>query len=468
LLRDRAALLGRLIRWADVAVVVGVLLVFLSLSGARWTVGAPADLARLLALGLGACLPWPIALDRLGMYDSQRRADLGTIYYRLLVASVVPLLATAGVTILAGLPFPARVAALCTLAQLAMLAVERTLVVAALRSVRRSGRNIRYVIIVGSGPRARHVSHRIDAHPEWGQRVVGYLDDAGAPVASDVPPELIFKPQDFERLLRERVVDEVIVACPRSMLGSVGYVVGVCAATGIPVTLLADLFGDYLPPPRITRFGTQSALSFAPVHHGRVELAIKRAIDVAGSALALAVLSPLLGLAALLVRATSPGPVFFRQVRCGLHGRHFQVLKLRTMVEGAEQTQADLLALNEMDGPVFKLRDDPRVTPVGRFLRRFSIDELPQLWNVLRGDMSLVGPRPPIPGEVSQYDLADRRRLSMRPGITCIWQVSGRNEIGFDEWVKLDLAYIDSWSLGQDLVLLLKTIPAVLSGRGAS
>jgi lipopolysaccharide/colanic/teichoic acid biosynthesis glycosyltransferase len=121
-----------------------------------------------------------------------------------------------------------------------------------------------------------------------------------------------------------------------------------------------------------------------------------------------------------------------------------------------------------MDGPVFKLRDDPRVTPVGNFLRRFSIDELPQLWNVLRGDMSLVGPRPPIPGEVSQYDLADRRRLSMRPGITCIWQVSGRNEIGFDEWVKLDLAYIDSWSLGQDLVLLLKTIPAVLSGRGAS
>jgi lipopolysaccharide/colanic/teichoic acid biosynthesis glycosyltransferase len=138
------------------------------------------------------------------------------------------------------------------------------------------------------------------------------------------------------------------------------------------------------------------------------------------------------------------------------------------MVDGAEEVQAELLALNEMDGPVFKLHDDPRVTPVGRFLRRFSIDELPQLWNVLRGDMSLVGPRPPIPGEVSQYDLADRRRLSMRPGITCIWQVSGRNEIGFDEWVKLDLDYIDSWSLGQDFVLLLKTIPAVLSGRGAS
>jgi lipopolysaccharide/colanic/teichoic acid biosynthesis glycosyltransferase len=157
----------------------------------------------------------------------------------------------------------------------------------------------------------------------------------------------------------------------------------------------------------------------------------------------------------------------FRQVRCGLYGRPFEMLKLRTMVQDAEARRAELLELNEMDGPVFKMKYDPRITPVGRLLRRFSIDELPQLWNVLRGDMSLVGPRPPIPSEVNCYATTDRRRLSMRPGITCLWQVSGRNDIGFDQWVKLDLAYIDSWSLGLDLRVLVKTIPAVFKGTGA-
>ena len=199
-----------------------------------------------------------------------------------------------------------------------------------------------------------------------------------------------------------------------------------------------------------------------------MDLAIKRTIDVAASAALLVVLAPVIAVAALLVRATSPGPIFFRQARCGLYGRHFRVLKLRTMCADAEERQADLQCRNELDGPVFKLREDPRVTPVGRFLRRFSIDELPQLWNVLKGEMSLVGPRPPMIGEVTHYDPSDRRRLSMRPGITCIWQVSGRNLIGFDEWVKLDLEYIDNWSLTLDIVLLLQTVPAALSGRGAS
>jgi exopolysaccharide biosynthesis polyprenyl glycosylphosphotransferase len=469
LLRDRAGLLSRAIWWVDVSIVVGVFLGALAFYRPGGILARDeAELLRLSALGIASCGIWPLLFERLGLYESQRRRDLASVLGSLAIAAPIALATIAVTAFVARVPVPLAFPIVCGGAQLAALALQRTLILVALRVVRRAGGNARYVMIVGSGPRARQVSHRIAAHPEWGLHVIGYLDDAGAPVASDVPPDLIFKPQDFERLLRERVIDEVIVACPRSMLASVGYVVGQCAATGIPVTLLADLFGDYLPPPRITRLGAQAVLSFAPVHHGRLELAIKRAIDVVGSALALALLSPVLGLAALAVRMTSPGPILFRQTRCGLHGRHFQVLKLRTMVDGAEQIQAAVLALNEMDGPVFKVRDDPRVTPVGRVLRRFSIDEVPQLWNVLRGDMSLVGPRPPIPGEVSHYDLADRRRLSMRPGITCIWQVSGRNQIGFEEWVKLDLAYIDSWSLGLDLLLLLRTIPAVLSGRGAS
>jgi exopolysaccharide biosynthesis polyprenyl glycosylphosphotransferase len=197
------------------------------------------------------------------------------------------------------------------------------------------------------------------------------------------------------------------------------------------------------------------------------ELAVKRLLDVTVSAVLLVTLSPMLALLALGVK-TSQGPVIFRQTRMGLNGRLFQMLKFRSMYVGAESGLAELQSQNEMSGPAFKMRNDPRVTPFGRFLRRFSLDELPQLWNVFIGDMSLVGPRPPIPGEVSLYERRSRRRLSMRPGLTCTWQVSGRNEIkDFDSWVKLDLHYIDNWSLFGDLVLLVRTIPAVLFGTGA-
>jgi exopolysaccharide biosynthesis polyprenyl glycosylphosphotransferase len=250
------------------------------------------------------------------------------------------------------------------------------------------------------------------------------------------------------------------------MLAMIGPAVKVCSAAGVPLTVMTDLFGDYLPPPEVKRFGSYSGLSFAPVHHNRSLLVIKRGIDIAGALVGLAVAVPVIGIAALAIRCTSRGPIFFRQIRCGLYGRPFAMIKLRTMVVDAEARQKDVLYLNEMGGPVFKIENDPRITPVGRWLRAFSIDELPQLWNILMGDMSLVGPRPPIPSEVAQYQTSERRRLSMRPGLTCLWQVSGRNRIGFDDWVKLDLQYIDSWSLSNDLRILLLTVPAVLSGGG--
>lgn len=218
----------------------------------------------------------------------------------------------------------------------------------------------------------------------------------------------------------------------------------------------------------MTSFGSLAALSFAPVHHSRSALAVKRAIDVVGSAVLLVAAAPIIGAAALAIRVTSDGPVFFRQMRCGKNGRPFRMVKMRTMCVDAEERKADLMALNEMEGPVFKMREDPRITKVGRILRRWSIDELPQFWNVFIGDMSLVGPRPPVPVEVAMYATFDRRRLSMRPGITCIWQVAGRNEIAsFDDWVKMDLEYIDTWSLINDLRILLRTIPATLGGTGS-
>jgi exopolysaccharide biosynthesis polyprenyl glycosylphosphotransferase len=191
-------------------------------------------------------------------------------------------------------------------------------------------------------------------------------------------------------------------------------------------------------------------------------------MDILLSGVLLILLSPLFLLVTLLIKVTSRGTVFFAQRRVGYNGRQFSCLKFRTMVENAEERKKELLYLNEMTGPVFKIKNDPRVTPFGRWLRKLSIDELPQLINVLWGDMSLVGPRPPVPSEVDQYHLNDRRRLSMKPGITCLWQVSGRNRIPFEKWMELDRQYIDRWSLALDLKILVKTIPAVLRGSGAS
>ena len=198
-----------------------------------------------------------------------------------------------------------------------------------------------------------------------------------------------------------------------------------------------------------------------------VALLGKRVIDLVGAAVALVVLSPVCLIATILVKTTSKGPVFFAQERSGLNGRTFKLYKFRSMYRDAEARRASLASRNEMSGPVFKIKDDPRITPVGKWMRRFSVDELPQLWNVLAGDMSLVGPRPPIPDEVKKYERWQRRRLSMKPGITCLWQVSGRNAIDFEDWMRLDLAYIDTWSLRLDVQILLRTVPVVLTARGA-
>jgi exopolysaccharide biosynthesis polyprenyl glycosylphosphotransferase len=209
-------------------------------------------------------------------------------------------------------------------------------------------------------------------------------------------------------------------------------------------------------------------LSFSTTPTNEALMFVRRILDVVLSSLILLFAGPLLMLpTAILIKLTSRGPVLFEQERCGLHGRVFTMYKFRSMVDKAEKRRVELDGLNEMDGPVFKFSSDPRVTAVGRLLRRFSLDEFPQFFNVLKGDMSLVGPRPPLPQEVAHYQRWQRRRLSMKPGITCLWQISGRNEVSFEDWMKLDLTYIDNWSLLLDLKILLKTVPAVLLGRGA-
>jgi exopolysaccharide biosynthesis polyprenyl glycosylphosphotransferase len=217
-----------------------------------------------------------------------------------------------------------------------------------------------------------------------------------------------------------------------------------------------------------TSRNTDGYLHYLSTRPAPVQYALKRLIDIAASGAALAVLSPLLILTALAIKITSPGPVLFRQTRVGLHGAHFSLFKFRSMVTDAEKLKAKLMKMNEQSGPVFKMKHDPRITGIGRFIRKYSIDELPQLINILRGDMTIVGPRPALPSEVAQYKVWQRRRLSVRPGLTCYWQVGGRNAIGFEEWMRLDLRYVDHWSLSVDMRLILQTFPVVLAGRGAS
>lgn len=271
------------------------------------------------------------------------------------------------------------------------------------------------------------------------------------------------------KLLHERAANGVILSARHTYFEQVEKVIELCELEGVEVWLLADFFKTRVSQTSVDDFLGRPTVVFRSAPEASWQGVAKQTLDFFGALVLLVLLSPVLLFAALAVKFTSSGPVLFRQQRSGLNGRPFTMLKFRTMVTDAEQLQAELASFNEMDGPVFKVTNDPRVTPLGRLLRKWSIDELPQLWNVLRFEMSLVGPRPLPVDEIRRInDPAHRRRLSVKPGLTCLWQISGRNEVkSFKEWVRLDLEYIDNWSLWLDVKILLKTIPVVLTGAGA-
>jgi exopolysaccharide biosynthesis polyprenyl glycosylphosphotransferase len=327
------------------------------------------------------------------------------------------------------------------------------------------GRGARRYAVVGTGGMAREIVESISAHPEWGLHFAGFVRLDSTPVRSR--GEVLGNLDDLGRVLEEDVLDVVVFAVPRGKLGAIERGIQLCEEQGVEVRISLDLLRYGEGRMTVADLDGVPMLALSRIPSDVVALAAKRAFDIASSALALAVLSPVLIGIAIAISLESPGPVFFRQLRVGLNGRAFTMLKFRSMYRDAEARLEALRAHNEMSGPVFKMANDPRVTRVGRFLRRTSLDELPQFLNVLAGDMSIVGPRPPIPAEVRLYKRWQRRRLSVRPGITCIWQISGRNNIDFDRWMELDLQYIDRWSLWGDIAICLKTIPAVLSARGA-
>lgn len=329
-----------------------------------------------------------------------------------------------------------------------------------LGSLRKRGVDARYVLVVGEGDSARRFMADIAAHPELGLVVAGCF-------GGDDPAEV-------ERIFAQRVIDEVVVAagCAGVELwappGRWDSLIDRCREQGKSVRVLLDQSAVAARHYRVDDWYGTPVLSFEFTPSHRWQLLAKRLIDLAGATAGLVLLAPLFVMVALAIKVTSPdGPVFFVQRRVGLNGRQFPCIKFRTMVPDAEMRKAALLRQNEMSGPVFKMRNDPRVTPIGRFLRRTSIDELPQLINVLLGHMSLVGPRPEVPEEVATYTNGWRRRLSVKPGITGLWQVSGRMDLDYTDRWRLDLQYIDQWSLWADIRILIATIPAVTWGRGA-
>ena len=326
-----------------------------------------------------------------------------------------------------------------------------------------------FVMVVGTGERAVRMAQGLEQSREYGIRLRGFLSeraDAPAEIHLRVPYKVL-PISDLPSILRQHVVDEVIFAVGSESLVELEEVFLMCDEEGVRTRVAVDFFPHVNSTVSLDRFGETPLLTFSAAPYDEIKLLLKRVTDVVIAAAGLVVLAPAMTAIAILIRLTSPGPAIFRQVRCGLNGRLFLFYKFRSMVENAEELKKDLEHLNVRE-TVFKIPDDPRLTAVGRYLRKFSIDEWPQLWNVLRGDMSLVGPRPAVPGEVEHYERWQRRRLRMRPGLTCLWAISGRDNVDFETWMKMDMQYIDNWSLALDWKILLQTIPRVLTGRGAN
>lgn len=347
------------------------------------------------------------------------------------------------------------------------LVIRRTLA-----QVRKHGRNLRCIVILGTNTRALEFARRLRAKPEWGYRNLGFIDEPwhGLKEFRRTGQTLVCSFSGLAEFLRNTIVDEVAIYLPlRSFHAQASAIAGLCAQHGITVRYDSDIFGMKRVRGPIEAFDADPYL--ANYHEGRDGWAriFKRLLDISGSLALLVILSPVLVAAAVLIRLTSKGPVLFFQERIGINKRRFLIWKFRTMVTDAEALMPQLEKQNEVSGPVFKIKHDPRITKVGKWLRRSSIDELPQLFNVLKGDMSLVGPRPlPLRDFQGFNEDWQRRRFSVRPGITCLWQVQGRSAIGFEQWMALDIQYLDEWSLWLDLKILAMTIPAVVKGSGAA
>lgn len=397
---------------------------------------------------------WLAAAFWIRAYDRLENADAERIIGLSLLQSYV---ATGGVILvqyLARLDLSRSFMGLLGLLGWGLLTLFRLTAPRLLPALRREFGATHHVVIVGPRERTARMRALWAGRSEDGLRI-------------DRVMEIPDAQRELPAMLTGRVVDEVVFAVDSTLLASLEDLFLLCDELGVRTRVAIDFFPHVNSRVFLDRLGDAPMLTFAAAPQDEIRLLAKRVIDAAAALTALVVLAPLMIAIAALIRLTSPGPALFRQRRCGLNGREFEFYKFRSMVVNAEELKPSLEHLNERDAVAFKIRNDPRLTPLGRWLRKFSIDEWPQFWNVLKGDMSLVGPRPAVPAEVERYQRWQRRRLRMRPGLTCLWALEGRDSLDFETWMRLDMEYIDNWSLTLDAQILARTVPQVLLGRGA-
>ncbi len=419
----------------------------------------------LVILPVGTC-----CLYYFGLYKSQRTNPIWRESGNILVAILLTTLLLGTFIFALKVQYISRLfVGIFGVSAFLLLSIQRLAMRGLAKILRRKGWNTRNVLIVGSGKRARELANTVTDHKEWGLKLIGMVAERGNGHLRKVGGYTVIGCTDtIAEILNSHIVDEVIFAVSRKKLDEFEEIFLLCEERGIRARVAINFFPHMIAKICLEEFDGIPLLTFNAVPHDEFVLALKRGFDIFVSSAAIIFFAPFFLPISLAIKATSPGPVFFKQTRVSLNGRHFILYKFRSMVENAEEKKQELLHLNQMEGPVFKIEDDPRVTRVGRFLRKTSLDEFPQFWNVLMGDMSIIGPRPPLPEEVEKYLPWQRRRLSMRPGLTCLWQIRGRNTIrDFEQWINLDLQYIDTWSLGLDLKIFLKTIPTILLARGA-
>ena len=449
---------------------ISAVAVFLLVSLLRFGDGDSAELWRNIGIDIRLAavvfaLGWVAALWYFGVYALRARWRLLTEAKDIAKATLIVLaVALSGLFVLKQEDVSRLFLLLLFVVQPTVTLMGRALLRSWYETMRLRGYDTRYMLIAGTGTLAQSFADRVDGYRGLGVRIIGHLSIPGEVRLVSRP--VLGSVGDIEEIFHSRIVDEVAVCLPPTAAHYLEPIAGVAAGEGKTVRIPLDPIEELLPNAHQEEFEGFLVRSLVHDGHREVGLVVKRVIDIVGATIALLALSPMLLAAALLVWAREGSPILFSQTRVGLHGRPFTIYKLRTMVHGAEERLEDVRHLNERRGVTFKATNDPRITPIGRFLRKTSIDELPQLWNVLAGSMSLVGPRPPLPSEVVEYDIWHRRRLSMKPGITGLWQVEARQEADFDRWVERDLLYIDGWSIWLDLKILLRTVPAVLMREG--
>ena len=447
------------------AALAGALLVALTVLryGTDWREPWQALVAEPVALPFIVGALWVGILTYFGLYRQRARWSI-----RSEAADIVRSTAVLAAVVFAAL-FTARLVDVSRLfllgyfpALAAATLLNRLVLRVLFRRYRAAGHNRRFVLVVGAGPRGQAFAKKLDAHRELGLKIIGFLDDRVTWMP--LPYPILGRLEQIETILHDRVIDEVVICLPYSQWDKVDAITQLCQDEGKIVRVPIELLSRAFSAGRMEELDGTPVYSLVSGPDRAVGLALKRALDIVVSAVALVIISPILLVIAYGVRRDG-APALFRQVRVGLHGRQFTVVKFRTMTPDAEARYAEVAALSDTRGAAFKMTNDPRITPFGRFLRRTSLDELPQFWNVLRGEMSLVGPRPAPPREVDGYDLWHRRRLSMKPGMTGLWQVTARHSDEFEKRAELDLAYIDRWSFWLDVRILLRTIPAAFEGR---